>query len=618
MYLVSSMKTRSLNGAVSLVAAFVTAAAPLLSAAQTAYEFKTFKKGLVVSGAATPETPATPPGPTPQPVLQLSTNAVNFGEVATHTTETRQVLVSNTGTGSLSFTAVPAATGDAAFAAGLTTCGATLAAGADCLADATFSPTTVGTYNGVLRFTSVLANSPHDVTLVGTAFNPVSLAGTTLPKAMVGQAYSFDFKSLLSVSNEASPDKSLTTWSSSGTLPSGLSFNLTTGVLSGTPSVPTEGVEYTLIGTYKNNQGQQVYTIKVGDAVLQATQIATGTNHTCAVTADAGVKCWGANNYGQLGNGTTVASPVPVAVSGLQSGVLSVSVGFGHSCAVTQAGAALCWGYNSGGQIGDGSGSNRYAPVAVSGLGSGVASITTGNAHSCAVHNGAAKCWGANTFGLLGDGTTTNRSAPVAVSGLSVGVSSISGGFYHTCAVHNGAAKCWGYNGEKQLGNGGTSSSSTPVSVSGLTSGVAKVTVGYSSCALTIDGAAKCWGYNATGQLGDGTTMDRGAPVTVSGLGSGVSDLYAGTYSACAVHNGAAKCWGQNNSGQLGDGTTAPRLTPVTVSGLSSGVSRIFSGESHSCAVLSDGGSKCWGKNNSGQLGDGTTTQRPTPVKVQP
>ncbi|ADV01844.1 hypothetical protein Alide_4142 [Alicycliphilus denitrificans BC] len=174
------MKLLPLRAAVALTTALTTAVAPLLAGAQTSYEFKKYVPTLAVTGSGSGQAPgAGGTSPAPQPALQLSTTAINFGNVATYTTETRQVLVSNPGTGPLTFTAAPAVTGATEFAAGLTTCGASLAAGADCLAEATFSPTATGTFKGVLSFTSMLANSPHEVTLVGTAFNPIRQVALT-------------------------------------------------------------------------------------------------------------------------------------------------------------------------------------------------------------------------------------------------------------------------------------------------------------------------------------------------------------------------------------------------------------------------------------------------------
>ncbi len=571
------MKLHSLRAAASLTAALTTAVSPLLVSAQTSYEYKAYKQGLVVTGAATAPAPGpvTPPPPSPQPALQLSTTAINFGDVATNTTEKRQVLVSNPGTGALSFKAGPTVTGDTVFAAGATTCGATLAAGADCLTDATFSPTTVGTYNGVLKFTSVLANSPHEVTLVGTAFNPVSLASTTLPKGMVGKAYSYDFKPLLSVSNEASPDKSLATWQGNGTLPTGLSFNTGTGVLSGTPSAVSTGAAYTVVGTYKNNQGQQVYTIKVGEAVLEVVQVAAGEYHTCAVTTAGGLKCWGLDSSGQLGNDTALTNqPTPVDVSGLSSGVAGVSAGTYHTCAVTTAGGLKCWGQDTYGQLGnDAVAANKPTPVDVLGLTSGVASVSAGANHTCAVTTaGGLKCWGYDFYGQLGnDGALTNQPTPVDVLGMPSGVASVSAGAYHTCAVTTaGGLKCWGHDGSGQLGNDAAFTSlPTPVNVLGLTSGVASVAAGSNhTCAVTTAGGVKCWGWDGNGQLGnDAALTNQPTPVDVAGLTSGVASVSAGGYHTCAVTTeGGVKCWGRDSEGQLGnDAALAAQPTPVNV-----------------------------------------------------
>lgn len=585
----------------ALSAVIVAGLFPTFVSAQSVYEFKSFKQGLVVT-------------PEPEAGLELSASAVNFGDVATNTTVLRQVRVSNPGKRALSFTAAPAVLGAAEFAAGDSSCGATLAAGEECLTEVAFSPTAAGTFNATLTFTSALAGSPHEVTLVGTAFNPVSLAHATLPKAMVGKPYSYDFKQLLGVSNETSPNKALTTWSSSGTLPAGLSFNTSTGVLTGTPSAVTPGASYTVIGTYKNNQGQQVYTIQVGEAVLEALQVSAGISHSCVVTPEGAAKCWGENYIGQLGDGTTTTRRTPTAVNGLSAGVTSISVGGSHTCALMTSGGVKCWGGNGNGRLGDNSQSSRLTPVDVYGLTSGVVSIGVSSSHSCALTQTAGvKCWGYNGQNQLGDGTAYERWTPVTVGGLPAGVGGLTVADPVSCVVSNaGAAYCWG-----SPGVFGASARQ----VSGAGSGIKSIFSGGSHvCAITSTGGAKCFGDNRYGQVGDNTTTHRNyAAVDVTVLTSEVTSFALGVWHTCAITTAnAVVCWGDNSRGQLGDGTKTNRMTPVTVSGLTSGIVSIEAGHYHTCAVDTAGSVRCWGDNGSGQLGDGTVTQRTAPVTVLP
>ncbi|MCL2823327.1 MAG: hypothetical protein FWD57_04985, partial [Polyangiaceae bacterium] len=232
--------------------------------------------------------------------------------------------------------------------------------------------------------------------------------------------------------------------------------------------------------------------------------IAAGSRHTCGVTATGSVKCWGSNLVGQLGKGPGSSSSLPVQALGLTSGVIAVSAGARHTCALTESGAVLCWGLNREGQIGDDTTEDRDIATPVNGLGTGVTAISAGLYHTCALMEfGSVVCWGTNQEGQIGDGTNLSRSVPTPVIGLPEKAVDISAGGYHSCAVMEGGTDwCWGGGKWGQLGNGGIIDRSTPAKVNN-SANISSIVTGYlHTCDISASGALRCWGANDQGQLG--------------------------------------------------------------------------------------------------------------------
>jgi alpha-tubulin suppressor-like RCC1 family protein len=353
----------------------------------------------------------------------------------------------------------------------------------------------------------------------------------------------------------------------------------------------------------------------------RAVSVAAGRSHTCAVTVSGGVKCWGKNEHGELGNGTWADSSVPVEVTGLSSGVKSVAAGWGHTCALTASGGVKCWGYNKNGELGDGANETLNRPADVRGLQSGVTFLEAADDHTCAVlADGTVKCWGFNDYGQLGDGTSEDRNVPVKVEGLYGTIVGVAAGWGHTCALSSsGGVKCWGNNHYGQLGvQAGKENIHTPVTVSGMAYGATAISAdGGQTCVITDKGAVMCWGNNKYGQLGDGTAEIRMLPVTVAGLTFAPAAVISGWNHSCALReNGDMACWGWNYYGQLGNGFRTTSTRPVNSGALMYGVREAALGWAHTCIVTEFGGVQCWGLNEFGQLGDGTTEDTYRPVDV--
>lgn len=324
-------------------------------------------------------------------------------------------------------------------------------------------------------------------------------------------------------------------------------------------------------------------------------RITTGSEHACAITSVGGVKCWGWNQDGQLGDGTTTDRNTAVQALGLTNGVTSVSARSFHTCAV-QSGVAKCWGNNAWGQLGDGTTTNSAIPVAVAGL-SNVIAIAAGQSHTCAlVIDGTVKCWGHNGWGQLGDGTGKDSKAPVTVAGL-VNVKAIASGVDFTCALDaGGGVRCWGFNDQGELGHFPPGSAYSPVPVDGLGSGVAAITAGPEhACALLVGGAVKCWGWDHFGQLGVDLRNIGGEPASFTPVSVPL------TTSALAVAAGyATTCFVTSAMGVK----CTSMISIDDVKGLQ-GANAISVGSDHACTLLDDGSAWCWGGNGNGDLGNG-------------
>ncbi len=384
----------------------------------------------------------------------------------------------------------------------------------------------------------------------------------------------------------------------------------------------------------------------------KAVSLAAGDDHTCAVLEDGSVMCWGFNETGQLGDGTKGNQSLPVAVRGLAGRAVAVTAGWGHTCALLETGKVQCWGANGSGQLGGNSAAElSLSPVTVYGLTRGVAAIAARGGHTCALREtGDVECWGSNKYGELGDGTAVTRNSPVPVKELGSKVRSIAAGWNHTCAtLETGKTMCWGWNYYGQLGDGSLTTHVTPVSVAGLPGSASLMSLGWRhSCAVIEPGLVKCWGANEYGQGWDGwvvpnwsSTPTAGSPAAASPTVTVTPEptkkpatakpsdfqyqpLDAGGNRTCAVtESGEVKCWGSNESGWLGvDPLDVPGINGVAVGvpqqvfGLWSKVRGIATGGAHACALTAGQTVVCWGSNYSGEIGDGTLTDRPHPVAV--
>ena len=414
-------------------------------------------------------------------------------------------------------------------------------------------------------------------------------------------------------------------------------------------------------GDEPGEMGDALLPIDLGGGLVSG--VAAGGNHTCALISVDDVKCWGRNNFGQLGQGSNLArgddaGEMGIALAGADLGTgrsaTAVSVGNDHSCALLDNLTMKCWGRNGWGQLGKTHAGNTgdgaaemgdFLPPIDVGTQDAVTAVATGSAHTCAILDvGAVKCWGDNASGKLGLGDTIDRGdmagqmgavLPAVNLGAGRTATAIAAGGNHTCAIlDTGAVKCWGENGTGQLGQGDTADRGdgpgemgddlAPIDLgAGRTATAIAAGAGH-TCAVLDDGEIKCWGQNGSGQLAQGDTATRGDGPGEMGDNLDPADLFpdavaiaAGQLHTCALFaSGEVFCWGQNVLGQLGQESTnnwgdggLEALNPIDL-GTGRTAVAVAAGGYHSCAVLDDGTAKCWGANGSGDLGQGDTTTR--------
>ena len=343
--------------------------------------------------------------------------------------------------------------------------------------------------------------------------------------------------------------------------------------------------------------------------------VAGGGAHTCGLRSTNTLWCWGDNDLGQLGDNTTTDRPNRIQV-GATTDWTDIDAGSLHTCGL-RGQFGFCWGRNTNGRLGDGTTTQRNTPTAISPA-SGWADIATGERHSCATRtNGTLRCWGWNTNGQLGDGTQTDRLLPTQI-GTDTDWASIDLGQRHTCATKaNGTLWCWGQAFFGQAGNPGINIL-TPTQVGADTNWNQVSTGDRHTCATKTTGTLWCFGLNTSGQLGDGTTTNHTPPAQV-GTNTDWTSVSTGASHTCGTRTANLHCWGSNTLGQLGDGTTTNKLAPTEIA-TSNAWTLATVGNEHSCAFQNKLGTRlwCWGNNNNGQLGDGSTADRqlPTPIEA--
>jgi alpha-tubulin suppressor-like RCC1 family protein len=464
-----------------------------------------------------------------EPVFSVNLSASNFGSQAIGLPSTaRNVIVTNTGSATLTFTTTPVLSGNTADFPITNGCGASLAPGVSCTVQVVFNPTTNGARAATLTFTTNAAGSPHTVMLSGTGFTFTPPAANIM--VSLGGAHMVAQKI----------DGTVVAWGSNdhGQLGDGSNTNRFTPVL-----LP---------------------------GLTNVIAVSAGDSHTLALKSDGTVWSWGRNPFGQLGNGSTTTTNAPAQVPNL-SGIVAIAGGYDHSYALRADGRIFAWGDNTYSQLGDGSGASlRLTPVQVQGVTDAVA-IASGDFHGLALRaDGSVVAWGWNAAGQVGDGTSSPRNQAVS-TGLT-GIARIAAGGWHSMAISTvatgGGVSVWGRNNTGQLGNGSNGNIASPITIAAL-AGSLTVDGGYGhALSVNADNSVSAWGLNDNGNLGNGGVINTNTPATVNGV-SNVIQVAGGTImSAAVLADGRVMAWGNGSTGALGDGSNALRSSAGLVAGV--------------------------------------------------
>jgi alpha-tubulin suppressor-like RCC1 family protein len=370
-------------------------------------------------------------------------------------------------------------------------------------------------------------------------------------------------------------------------------------------------------GTYTNSPIPTVVS-----TINNVIAVAAGYFHTCAVLdlAQDNVRCWGDNAFGQLGNGATPNIALPRDVSRMTTDINLISAGASHTCALSNNRNVFCWGVNQFGELGIGLVSSSNAPSTAINFDSDIAQLVASDGFTCALtENNVLHCWGSNLYGELGNDNDDLALTPIVVQGIEGTVIAFALGASHACAATNTqSVYCWGNNLHKQLANNTLEFSRIPIEIAKFDSNIKTIVAGDDhTCVLTENGRVLCWGRNNVGQTGRDGNNEEAVPTQVNGLGDNIVGLVAGGAHTCGIKtDGSVLCWGDNQYGQLGDNTAITSVSPKRVVGLSAPVVAMSAGKSHTCAILQTSELVCWGLNSAGQLGSGALQNKTHPTLV--